>query len=66
MAYGPAKAFLFRVKADLLEQKGDRAAAMAALQESVELCKRLPEGRARDKLQAAAEKRLAELTVAKN
>lgn len=58
-AYGPRKASMYSLKADLLEAAGQREEARAAVQAEVDAYAALPEGQARPSAVEAAKTRLA-------
>ena len=61
LAYGPRKIGYYRTRADIYNDKGDRAAAAATMREAVAYAKSLPKEQQRASTIAALEKRVKEL-----
>lgn len=61
-AYGPRKAAMLGLKADIYEAEGDRAAARAAVERQLAMYRELPEGQKQPTREAAVAARLEKLS----
>ena len=59
--YGPRKITVYRARADVLNDMGDKEAARKTIREAIDYAKALPDAQRNERTIAALEKRLAEL-----